>query len=120
MKLMECAPLRAALHHAAEAGHVEVVAKLVIAGSHVQRMTSTGFTAAHLAARHGFHAVIDKLLLAGYPVDLLGAAIPGSPAASTVLHLAARNGHVQVKAPPPPPPPPARPSHFCGLPGLAI
>ncbi|KAK9831130.1 hypothetical protein WJX74_004458 [Apatococcus lobatus] len=85
-----------ALHHAAEAGHVEVVAKLVIAGSHVQRMTVSGYTAAHLAARHGFHGVVDKLLLAGYPIDLLGAAIPGSAAASSVLHLAAHNGHLEM------------------------
>ena len=55
----------AALHHAADAGHTEVVATLVIAGTSVLRVDARGYTAAHLAASRGHVDVLDKLLMAG-------------------------------------------------------
>lgn len=57
--------MTAALHHAAEAGHEEVVGMLVIAGTNVQRVDTRGFTAAHLAASQGHADVLDKLFMAG-------------------------------------------------------
>ena len=50
--LHACPP--AALHYASRAGHSEVAAKLVIAGSAVQAGDAHGITAAHLAAERGF------------------------------------------------------------------
>lgn len=55
----------AALHHAAEAGHTEVVGMLVIAGTNVTRADSRGYTAAHLAASQGHVEAFEKLLMAG-------------------------------------------------------
>ena len=74
---------------------------LVIAGSNVQRVEARGLTAAHLAAIQGHAAVLDKLLMAGYDVDTLGSvAVLGGMynSGSSALHLAARNGHLQVGA----------------------
>lgn len=89
--------LAAALHHAAEGGHLEVVAKLVIAGCNVSRYDHQGMSPGHLAARHGYHHILDKLLLAGYALDMQGGltALHGS-VGSTALHIAARHGHLQV------------------------
>ena len=68
----------AALHHAAHAGHTEVVAKLVIAGAPVQHADVKGRTAAHLAAVWGGHEIIEKMLNAGF--EVLGpAALPHAP-----------------------------------------
>ena len=103
----------AALHHASQAGHTEVAAKLVIAGAPVQTADTHGRTPAHLAARRGAHEVVDKLLMAGYEVDALGgdcghgpmehaqapapaAAAPTGVNGCAVLHLAARHGHLTV------------------------
>ncbi len=65
----------------------------MIAGAKVQGANLAGCTAAHLAARRGHAAILDKILLAGYAVDTPTAA-PG--AGSTVLHIAARHGHTRV------------------------
>ena len=62
--LMLLLPL-AALHHAAERGHTEIVGQLVIAGANVQRVDLRGFTSAHLAASQGHIDVLEKLLMAG-------------------------------------------------------
>ena len=88
----------AALHHAAEGGHLDVVAKLVIAGCNVSRYDSQGMSPGHLAARHGYHEVMDKLLLAGFALDMQGGltALHGS-VGSTALHIAAQHGHQQVR-----------------------
>lgn len=90
----------AALHHAAEGGHLDVVAKLVIAGCNVSRYDAQGMSPGHLAARHGYHQVMDKLLLAGFALDMQGGltALHGS-VGSTALHIAAQHGHQQVHAP---------------------
>ena len=86
-----------ALHHAAEGGHLDVVAKLVIAGCNVSRYDAQGMSPGHLAARHGYHQVMDKLLLAGFALDMQGGltALHGS-VGSTALHIAAQHGHQQV------------------------
>lgn len=88
----------AALHHAAEGGHLEVVAKLVIAGCNVSRYDHQGMSPGHLAARHGYHRILDKLLLAGYALDMQGGltALHGSVGV-TALHIAACHGHLQVR-----------------------
>ena len=88
----------AALHHAAEGGHLDVVAKLVIAGCNVSRYDAQGMSPGHLAARHGYHQVMDKLLLAGFALDMQGGltALHGS-VGSTVLHIAAQHGHHEVR-----------------------
>ena len=57
----------AALHHAADMGHVDVVADLIIGGANVQRVDNRGYTPAHLAAAAGHVDVIEKLLGAGRP-----------------------------------------------------
>lgn len=51
----------------------------------------------HLAAQHGYHQVMDKLLLAGFGLDMQGGltALHGS-VGSTALHIAAQHGHQQV------------------------
>ena len=87
----------AALHHAAEGGHLDVVAKLVIAGCNVSSYDKQGMSPGHLAARHGYHQVMDKLLLAGFALDMQAGltALHGS-LGSSALHIAARNGHQQV------------------------
>jgi len=74
-----------------------VVAKLVIAGCNVSRYDSQGMSPGHLAARHGYHQVMDKLLLAGFGLDMQGGltALHGS-VGSTALHIAAQHGHQQV------------------------
>ena len=54
-----------------DSGHTEVVSRLIIAGCHVSRPDRNGLTAAHLAAARGSSGVLDKLLLAGYQVDML-------------------------------------------------
>ena len=103
----------AALHHAAYAGHTEVVAKLVIAGSPVQHADVKGRTAAHLAAVYGGTEIVEKMLNAGYEVDMMGGAClgggpleqphfhpPNSPEGSTVLHIAACHGHSKVSIQP--------------------
>lgn len=108
-KMLWCA----ALHHACQAGHIDVAAKLIIAGSPVQAADAHGRTPAHLAARRGSHEIVDKLLMAGYEVDALGGDCghaplePAHPAAAegggasvtgcAVLHLAARHGHLVVR-----------------------
>lgn len=91
----------AALHHAAEGGHLDVVAKLVIAGCNVSRYDAQGMSPGHLAARHGYHQVMDKLLLAGFALDMQGGltALHGS-VGSTALHIAAQHGHQQVRTVP--------------------
>ena len=102
--------MAAALHHAAQAGHTEVVAKLVIAGAPVQHVDVKGRTAAHLAAVYGGTEVVERMLLAGYEVDMLGGACPGGgpleqphfhaphgPEGSAVLHIAACHGHITVR-----------------------
>ena len=101
--------VHAALHHAAQAGHTEVVAKLVIAGAPVQHVDVKGRTAAHLAAVWGGHEIIEKMLNAGFEVDSLGGDClgssllaqqhfhaPGGPEGSSVLHIAAYHGHFEV------------------------
>ena len=77
-----------------------MVAKLVIAGSHVSRLDADGLSPGHLAARHGYHEVMDKLLLAGYAVDMPGGvgATDGGNFGSAALHLAAQGGHVEVSS----------------------
>lgn len=55
----------AALHHAADMGHVEVVADLIIGGANVQRVDNRGYPPAHLAAAAGHVDVMEKLLGAG-------------------------------------------------------
>lgn len=82
-----------ALHYAAEAGHTQVVANLVIAGCLVHMGTSAGWTAAHLAASNGHAEVLQKLLVGGYEVDCIS-----GTGGWTALHLAAHNGHVKVHA----------------------
>lgn len=74
-----------------------MVAKLVIAGCNVSRYDSQGMSPGHLAARHGYHQVMDKLLLAGFGLDMQGGltALHGS-VGSTALHIAAQHGHQQV------------------------
>lgn len=62
--------LLAALHHAAERGHTEIVGQLVIAGANVQRVDLRGFTSAHLAASQGHIDVLEKLLMAGKEQEL--------------------------------------------------
>ena len=100
-----CLSCDAALHHAAEGGHLDVVAKLVIAGCNVSRYDAQGMSPGHLAARHGYHEVMDKLLLAGFALDMQGGvtALHGS-VGSTALHIAAQHGHQQVRKVPSPPP----------------
>ncbi len=95
--ILTCTFPDAALHHAAEGGHLDVVAKLVIAGCNVSRYDSQGTSPGHLAARHGYHQVMDKLLLAGFGLDMQGGltALHGS-VGSTALHIAAQHGHQQV------------------------
>lgn len=95
MLKLSCTP--AALHHAAEGGHLDVVAKLVIAGCNVSRYDSQGMSPGHLAGRHGYHQVLDKLLLAGFALDMQGGltALHGS-VGTTALHIAAQHGHQQV------------------------
>ena len=82
---------------------MQVVSQLVIAGSHVTSKNLQGLSAGHLAARHGFFDVVEKLLLAGFPVDLpCGTNLLGSERTTegcTVLHVAAANGHFQVSRP---------------------
>jgi len=82
-----------ALHYAAEAGHTQVVANLVIAGCHVHGQTAAGWTAAHLAAYSGHAEALRKLLLGGYEVDCAS-----GTGGWTALHLAVRRGHLQVRA----------------------
>lgn len=53
-----------------DSGHVEVVSRLIIAGCHVHRADSAGLTASHLAATQGYAKVLEKLLLAGFDVDM--------------------------------------------------
>ena len=74
-----------------------MVAKLVIAGCNVSRYDHQGMSPGHLAARHGYHQILDKLLLAGYALDMQGGltALHGS-LGSTAIHIAARHGHLQV------------------------
>lgn len=55
----------AALHHAADMGHTEVVGDLIIGGANVQRVDNRGYTPAHLASAAGHVDVIEKLLGAG-------------------------------------------------------
>lgn len=55
----------AALHYASRAGHTEVAAKLVIAGSHVACCDPRGITAAHLAAERGFSGACQLGCLPG-------------------------------------------------------
>ena len=101
--------MHAALHHAAHAGHTDVVAKLVIAGSPVQHADVKGRTAAHLAAVLGATEIVEKMLNAGYEVDMMGGAClgggpleqphfhpPNTPEGSAVLHIAACHGHSKV------------------------
>ncbi len=80
-----------ALHYAAEAGHTQVVANLVIAGCLVHTGTLAGWTAAHLAACKGHAEVLQKLLVGGYEVDCMS-----GTRGWTALHLTARSGHLQV------------------------
>lgn len=82
-----------ALHYAAEAGHTQVVANLVIAGCLVHTGTSAGWTAAHLAAHNGYAEVLQKLLVGGYEVDCMS-----GTGGWTALHLAAHSGHLKVHA----------------------
>ena len=74
---------------------MDVVANLVIAGSHVQKLDSYGRTPAHLAATYGYSQVLDKLLMAGYAVDTPGGT-PKGLTGPTVLHIAAKYGHGEV------------------------
>ena len=87
----------AALHYAADSGHTEVVAHLVIAGCSVAHRNRMGWTPAHLAACHGFAAPLEKLVMAGFSPDTPGGpgAADGQPG-STAMHLAASAGSLEV------------------------
>lgn len=70
---------------------MDVVAKLVIAGANVQRCSRGGLSAGHLAARSGRLAVLDKLLAAGYLVDMPTDASQGAQLSPRVSHACLHN-----------------------------
>lgn len=79
----------AALHFAAEQGHVDV-SKMLVKVTNLEEFTGAGATALHLAAGEGHCGVIRVLIGAG--AHLNGKMICGH----TPLYLAAENGHVQA------------------------
>ena len=73
------------LHLASCRGHVGVVHELLIAGADATRGDQFGYSALHLAAKHGFPDVITELLsFSSVDVDLL------DENGETALHTAAR------------------------------
>eukprot|EP00752_Nemacystus_decipiens_P008297 g7417.t1 len=73
------------LHLASCRGHVGVVHELLIAGADATRGDQFGYSALHLAAKHGFPDVITELLsFSSVDVDLL------DESGETALHTAAR------------------------------
>ena len=75
-----------------------MVASLVIAGCAVAARNCCGWAAAHLAARHGFTAVLEKLLMAGFSPDTPRGRTGSSDGryGDTALHLAAQSGSLEV------------------------
>ncbi|XP_070176862.1 ankyrin repeat and death domain-containing protein 1A-like isoform X1 [Littorina saxatilis] len=81
---------RTALHLAAEAGHLQVVDKLLSKGAQVAKKDKSGATAVHLAAEKGHGHVVRCLLLVGVEVD------DRDVEGRTALHLAAEHGHQEA------------------------
>ncbi|CAM9830044.1 unnamed protein product [Pylaiella littoralis] len=81
------------LHLASCRGHVGVVHELLIAGADASRGDQFGYSALHLAAKHGFPDVITELLsFSSVDVDLL------DESGETALHTAARYAKTQCMA----------------------
>ncbi|XP_025103600.1 ankyrin repeat and death domain-containing protein 1A-like isoform X1 [Pomacea canaliculata] len=81
---------RTALHLAAEAGHLDIVDKLLQMGAQIQKKDKSGATAVHLAAEKGHGQVVRRLLLVGVEVD------DRDVEGRTALHMAAEHGHLEV------------------------
>ncbi|CAK9050984.1 unnamed protein product [Durusdinium trenchii] len=81
---------QAAIHVAAQGGHLEVVRLLLEAGANKDAASQVGFTALHLATYSGQLEVVRELLFVGAQKDAV--ALDGS----TALHWACENGRVEV------------------------
>ena len=88
----------AALHLAAEAGHVSVVELLLQHGATVDITTPDGDTPLHMAAAHGHTSVVEQLLLAGARPDAPRPRLHGDEAPATALAVAVYNRQLEAAA----------------------
>ena len=84
---------RTALQAAAEAGHLEIVKRLLAAGADVNMPAAKpgGRTALQAAAKAGHYEVVERLLAAGADVNM-----PATVFGETALQGASRAGHSEI------------------------